>query len=123
MLKGKEEFVLKLTPKELECLDLLSYGLCEKEIASAMEITLSTIKKHKKQVFRKLNVNNSVSAVRQAFVRGILDVNKWLGPDAKQSVQPQTPPKIEEKVVKVVEEKIETEHKSRFDPSSLGLAI
>ncbi len=52
-----------LTKKELEILDLLKFGQCNKEISQKLNISPNTTKAHLSQMFRKLNVTNRTQAV------------------------------------------------------------
>jgi len=52
-----------LTEKEKEVLSLVNKGLLNKEIAIVKSITLDTVKKHNKNIFRKMNVRNRTEAI------------------------------------------------------------
>jgi len=52
-----------LTEKEKEVLSLVNKGLLNKEIAIVQSITLDTVKKHNKNIFRKMNVRNRTEAI------------------------------------------------------------
>jgi len=52
-----------LTEKEKEILSFLNKGLLNKEIASVQSISLDTVKKHNKNIFRKMNVRNRTEAI------------------------------------------------------------
>lgn len=55
-----------LTTRELELLECLSDGLSNKEVATALSLSESTVKWHLKNIFGKLAVANRVQAVRAA---------------------------------------------------------
>lgn len=55
-----------LTEREIQVVKLLSQGLTQREIASQLYFSVSTVKKHLESIYRKLNVNNKVSAVQKA---------------------------------------------------------
>ena len=57
-----------LTKRELEALQFLAMGKIYKEIASEMDITINTVKKHLKNVYFKLEVQNKVEAVLKCRV-------------------------------------------------------
>lgn len=61
-----------LTTRETEILTALKDGLAYKQIADGLFISEGTVRKHIEHIYRKLQVNNKVSAVNMA--RG----NKWL---------------------------------------------
>jgi two-component system, NarL family, response regulator LiaR len=51
-----------LTPKEYEVLEHLSKGFLYKEIASEQQVNINTIKKHCKNIYKKLQVRNRTEA-------------------------------------------------------------
>ncbi|HRP98177.1 MAG TPA: two-component system response regulator NarL [Rhodocyclaceae bacterium] len=53
----------ELTARELEVLDFLAEGLCNKTIALRLGISLGTVKVHVKNVLRKLNLHSRLEAV------------------------------------------------------------
>ncbi len=55
-----------LSDRELEVLNLMAAGLSNREIATRLQISLSTIKTHIISVYRKLKVNRRTKAVNQA---------------------------------------------------------
>lgn len=61
-----------LTQRELEVLKQLSYGLTNKEIASALGLRYDTIKEHVQHVLRKLSVNDRTQAAVWAVRRGLV---------------------------------------------------
>ena len=54
-----------LTNREQEVLSLLSKGLLYKEIANQLSITHSTVKKHIRNIYEKLHVQNKVEAINK----------------------------------------------------------
>lgn len=69
--KENEEFVM-LSKKEREVLEALDLGLCRKLIADKMNISIDTVGDHAKKIFRKLEVNSALEAVKAGRRRGIL---------------------------------------------------
>jgi len=61
-----------LTDRETEILSELKNGLGYKQIADKLFISEGTVRKHIEHIYRKLQVNNKVSAVNKAME------NKWL---------------------------------------------
>jgi two-component system, NarL family, response regulator LiaR len=57
--------ILLLTPREKEVLHLLSKGMTYKEISGQIEVTPETVKKHLKNVYRKLKAKNKVEALNK----------------------------------------------------------
>ena len=71
-LKAKERLPI-LSTRELEVLNILAIGKSTKEIAKQLYLSEPTIKTHLSSIYRKLEVNNRISAV--AVARN----NSWLG--------------------------------------------
>jgi LuxR family maltose regulon positive regulatory protein len=61
-----------LTPRELEVLQLIAGGDSNQSIANKLVITLSAVKKHTGNIFRKLNVNSRTQAIARARQLGLL---------------------------------------------------
>lgn len=55
-----------LTPREIELLEQLKDGLGYKQIGAALQISEGTVRKHLERIYRKLQVNNKVSAINAA---------------------------------------------------------
>lgn len=54
-----------LSSREREVLELLSKGLLYKEIAEQLGVTHETVKKHLKNIYQKLHVQNKIEAVNK----------------------------------------------------------
>jgi LuxR family maltose regulon positive regulatory protein len=69
-----QEFALiePLTTRELEVLKLIAAGDPNQVIADKLVITLSAVKKHSGNIFRKLNASNRTQAVARARILGLL---------------------------------------------------
>lgn len=52
-----------LTQRETEVLFFICKGYLNKEISSELGITIDTIKKHNKNIFKKMNVRNRTEAI------------------------------------------------------------
>jgi len=61
-----------LSQREIEVLRLMAQGSANKEIASRLTISESTVKTHIANIFQKLGVNGRTEAVTQALHRGII---------------------------------------------------
>ena len=68
----KRQMTPGLTPRETEVLTHLRDGLTNEAIADKLGVGKDMIKLHLKNIFNKLDVNDRVSAVREAFTRGFL---------------------------------------------------
>jgi DNA-binding NarL/FixJ family response regulator len=56
-----------LTAREREVLVLVARGLTNREIASALSVTVETIKTHVKRIFTKIGVHDRAQAVIAAY--------------------------------------------------------
>ncbi len=63
----KEEDPVELTPREQEILRHLIRGLTNKEISSATNLAVDTVKTHLRNIYRKLQVKNRTQAISMAM--------------------------------------------------------
>ena len=68
----EKEKDLRLTPRELEILQLTAKGLEQTQIAEILGISFATVVAHRKKLFKKLGVHNAAEAVYEAFQMGLL---------------------------------------------------
>jgi DNA-binding NarL/FixJ family response regulator len=61
-----------LTARELEVLELLARGHCNKQIASEMDVALGTVKAHMKGILGKLGAQSRMQALGMALERGLV---------------------------------------------------
>ena len=66
-----------LTPSEREILRLIAKGLSVKEIAGFRNSSNHTIIAHKKNIFRKLGVNNVYEATKYAIRAGLVELMEY----------------------------------------------
>lgn len=66
-----------LTTTELDILKLIAYGKSTKEIAAERTSSIHTIITHKKNIFRKLNVNNVYEATKYALRAGLVEMVEY----------------------------------------------
>src|SRR4051794_30713920 len=62
----------RLTPRELEVLQLASHGHTPERIADGLVISPATVKKHLERSYRKLEVRDRVAAVAEGLRRGLI---------------------------------------------------
>jgi DNA-binding NarL/FixJ family response regulator len=62
----------RVTPREIEILELISQGLRDREIAEAIGISETTVHVHVKNILAKLDARDRTAAVRMAVQRGIV---------------------------------------------------
>lgn len=63
----------ELTPSEQEILKMIALGKTTKEIAAERNSSIHTITTHRKNIFRKIGVNNAHEATKYALRAGIID--------------------------------------------------
>ena len=66
-----------LTPAERSILKELALGKTTKEIAVERNLSFHTINSHRKNIFRKLGVNNAHEATKYAMKAGIVDLVEY----------------------------------------------
>lgn len=65
--------ISSLTPREREVFQLLALGKSNKEVGAALKISLSTAKKHRENLQRKLQANSAAELARIAIREGLLN--------------------------------------------------
>jgi len=75
--KGAADCDNLLTLTEKEILREIAWGKTAKEIADLRNISMHTVITHRKNIYRKLEVNNSQEASRYALRAGILDTSDY----------------------------------------------
>lgn len=73
----KEEIVLSLTQTELDVLKQIALGKTVKEIAQMRNSSYHTIVAHKKNIFRKLEVNTIYEATKYALKAGLMEMVEY----------------------------------------------
>lgn len=71
---GRFRLAERLTPRELQVLDLLAEGLSNKAIAARLGISDQTAKFHVAAISGKLGASNRTAAVRLALRRGLVTI-------------------------------------------------
>jgi len=66
-----------LTGSEIEIVRLIAEGMTTKEIASRKHVSFHTVMTHRKNIFRKLKVNNASELVMFAIRAGIIDTVEY----------------------------------------------
>ncbi len=63
---------INLSKREKEILGLISEGLISKEIANNLFISVHTVNTHRQKILEKLNVTNSIEAIKSAEKYGLI---------------------------------------------------
>jgi len=69
--KGSGETRSELSPREREVLQLLAEGLTSKEMAVRLEVAVSTIETHRKQIMGKLSLRSVAELTKYAIRKGL----------------------------------------------------
>lgn len=67
---------IKLTDSQIRILKVLARGSTDKCAAMELGISLGTVRYHKTNIFRKLNVESSVQAITKVFKYGIIPLDE-----------------------------------------------
>lgn len=71
--QGEDQDLVKtLTDREIEILQLLAYGLTNKQIAARLRISAHTVKFHVSIIFNKLGTTNRVETVNLGLKKGLI---------------------------------------------------
>ena len=65
--------VPRLTPRELEVLQLIAEGFANKQIAGELFISIKTVEKHRQQLMHKLEIHDVATLTRYAISKGIIE--------------------------------------------------
>ncbi len=66
-----------LTQSEINVIRYVAQGLTNKEIATQKSLSVHTIIAHRKNIFRKLNINNTSELVSYAYRNGLVDNTEY----------------------------------------------
>lgn len=69
---NNHDLVEPLTEREIEILQLLAYGLTNKQIAARLRISAHTVKFHVSTIFNKLGTTNRVETVNLGLKKGLI---------------------------------------------------
>ncbi len=71
-----EGFSSKLTPRQLEVLQLLTKGLSTKEIADSMQVSTKAVEFHKGNITRRLGIRTTAELTRFALSQGLTKLDE-----------------------------------------------
>ena len=66
-----DDLGVHVTPRELQVLRQVSFGLPNREIALVLSISVETVKEHVQQILRKLRVSDRTQAAVWAVRKGL----------------------------------------------------
>lgn len=87
---GRRTPVPRLTPKELEVLQLIYEGKTNKDISDALAISLMTVKNHTKNLYNKMQVKSRSEAIVKGIELQLVCLDRWLASACRQR-QPGAP--------------------------------
>lgn len=79
--------IMSLSKQEKKILVALSYGSLYKEIAEDYHISINTVKKHLKNIYRKLKVDKRAKAVEKLFEAGPLLADDTAAAQPESTIQ------------------------------------
>ena len=65
-----------VTPRELDVLKLISEGLSNNEISTALCISVNTVDTHRRHLMEKLNAKNAADLVMTGVSMGLIPINR-----------------------------------------------
>lgn len=74
-----EEYLVPLSPREMEILEHVTHGMSNKEIAFKLGISHQTVKNHMTSILRKLRVDDRTQAAVYALSRGWVRLENMRG--------------------------------------------
>ncbi|MBW2702577.1 MAG: response regulator transcription factor [Deltaproteobacteria bacterium] len=69
-----DEEIPKLTPREVEILQIIAKGLSNLEAANVLKISRATIRTHLEHIYAKMSVSNRVEAITEGIRQGLIDL-------------------------------------------------
>jgi len=70
MIKAKGT---QLKSREIEVLQLVAEGSANKQVASALGISIKTVEKHRQHLMDKLNIHETAGLTRYAIAAGVVE--------------------------------------------------
>jgi len=74
-LESSKARVNKLSPRELEVLQLIAEGKPNKQVAAELGVSFKTVDKHRQHLMSKLNIHDVAGLTRYAISAGIIESN------------------------------------------------
>ncbi len=74
---ASDKRILQLTPTEKEIVQLLAQGKTTKEVANERHLSYHTVITHRKNIFRKLELNSVHELTRYALKNGLADLTEY----------------------------------------------
>jgi DNA-binding NarL/FixJ family response regulator len=68
----------RLSPRELEVLQLIAEGRPNKQVAAELGVSFKTVDKHRQNLMGKLNIHDIAGLTRYAIESGIIETNRGI---------------------------------------------
>jgi DNA-binding NarL/FixJ family response regulator len=68
-----KEMSVRLTPRELEVLQLVAEGSANKQTAAELGISIKTVEKHRQSLMNKLDIHDTAGLTRYAIAVGMIE--------------------------------------------------
>lgn len=78
--KSTEPADPELTPRETEILQLLVKGNTNREVASALHLSIKTVANHRQNIMRKFHLKNAVELTKYAIRKGLVPAESSSAP-------------------------------------------
>ena len=69
----------RLTPREMEVLQLVAEGRANKQAAAELGVNIKTVEKHREHIMEKLDIHHAAGLTRYAISAGIIEGSAQLG--------------------------------------------
>ena len=79
LAENVDDYLVPLSPREMEILEHVTYGMSNKEIAYKLGISHQTVKNHMTSILRKLHVDDRTQAAVYALSRGWVRLGNMRG--------------------------------------------
>lgn len=70
--KGNQSQTHTITPREIEILECIAYGLTNQEISEKLFLSQHTVESHRKNILSKLQAKNTADLIRLAIEKGLI---------------------------------------------------
>jgi DNA-binding NarL/FixJ family response regulator len=71
--RGATESGLRLSPREREIVQLVAGGKSNKEVATALDVSVRTVETHRANILRKLKLDSVATLVRYAIRNNLIE--------------------------------------------------
>jgi|LauGreDrversion4_2_1035121.scaffolds.fasta_scaffold47393_3 DNA-binding NarL/FixJ family response regulator len=85
---SRRRYDLQLSPRELEVMQQVVFGLNDRDVGEQLHLTVNTVKTHLKEVYQKLGVHNRTRAAIALLLMGLVSAPKPLLPDHHERRRP-----------------------------------